>query len=77
MEGVNPQNFIMRGKEMCSLGKESFLERTPPFMGDILWEHLDILQKGNKLYQIISNQLFQLCYIFIMMISTIDYLMTE
>lgn len=47
MEGVNPQNFIMRGKEMCSLGKESFLERTPPFMGDILWEHLDILQKGN------------------------------
>ena len=47
LEGVNTQNFSMRGKEMCALGKESFLERTPSFMGDILWEHLDILQKGN------------------------------
>ncbi len=46
LEGVNPQNFTMRGKDMCALGKESFLARTPPYMGDILWEHLDILQKG-------------------------------
>ena len=46
LEGVNHQNFTMRGKDMCALGKDSFLARTPPFMGDILWEHLDILQKG-------------------------------
>ena len=46
LEGVNQTNFTMRGKDMCALGKESFLARTPPFMGDILWEHLDILQKG-------------------------------
>ena len=25
--------------------KESFLSRAPPFMGDILWAHLEILQK--------------------------------
>ncbi len=31
---------------MCAMGKENFLARTPPFMGDILWEHLEILQKG-------------------------------
>jgi len=46
LEGVSPQSFPMRGKEMCALGKELFLQRTPPFMGDILWEHLDILQRA-------------------------------
>ncbi|XP_023235400.1 protein c-ets-1-A isoform X3 [Centruroides vittatus] len=45
LEGVNPQNFSMKGKDMCALGKDAFLARAPPFMGDILWEHLDILQK--------------------------------
>ncbi|KAG8182679.1 hypothetical protein JTE90_017658, partial [Oedothorax gibbosus] len=35
----------MSGKEMCALPKEAFLARFPPFMGDILFEHLDILQK--------------------------------
>lgn len=33
------------GKEMCSLSKEDFLIRAPPYMGDILWAHLEILQK--------------------------------
>ncbi|KAH7946352.1 hypothetical protein HPB49_023413 [Dermacentor silvarum] len=46
LEGVNMPSFAMKGKDMCALGKESFLTRFPPFMGDILWEHLDILQKG-------------------------------
>ncbi|XP_050035960.1 protein C-ets-1-like isoform X2 [Dermacentor andersoni] len=45
LEGVNMPSFAMKGKDMCALGKESFLTRFPPFMGDILWEHLDILQK--------------------------------
>ncbi len=36
------------GAEMCALSKEEFLARAPPFMGDILWAHLEILQKeGN------------------------------
>ena len=30
---------------MCSLAKEDFLIRAPPYMGDILWAHLEILQK--------------------------------
>ncbi|XP_064471644.1 ETS-like protein pointed isoform X2 [Ornithodoros turicata] len=45
LEGVNMPNFNMKGKDMCALGKDAFLTRAPPFMGDILWEHLDILQK--------------------------------
>ncbi|KFM72159.1 Transforming protein p54/c-ets-1, partial [Stegodyphus mimosarum] len=45
LEGTSLPNFNMSGKEMCSLSKEAFLARSPPFMGDILFEHLDILQK--------------------------------
>lgn len=45
LEGSSLPNFNMSGKEMCALSKESFLARSPPFMGDILLEHLDILQK--------------------------------
>ena len=48
LEGVDTQNFAMEGKEMCAMGKEMFLARTPPFMGDILWEHLDRLLKGKR-----------------------------
>lgn len=36
----------MKGKDICAMGKENFLARAPPFTGDILWEHLEILQKG-------------------------------
>jgi len=46
LEGINASNFTMKGKDMLALGKEVFLARTPAFMGDILWEHLEILLKG-------------------------------
>ena len=36
----------MPGHDLLRLGREAFLDRAPPFMGDILWEHLEILQKG-------------------------------
>lgn len=36
----------MRGRDMVALGRERFLAIAPPFTGDILWEHLEILQKG-------------------------------
>ena len=41
------ENFNLTGKELCGMGREAFLSRAPPFMGDILWEHLEILQKGS------------------------------
>lgn len=34
----------MNGKEMCSLRKDDFCSRAPVFVGDILWEHLQLLQ---------------------------------
>ncbi|RXM94312.1 Protein C-ets-1 [Acipenser ruthenus] len=38
--------FCMNGAMLCALGKERFLELAPDFVGDILWEHLEMLQKG-------------------------------
>jgi hypothetical protein len=46
LEGVSSQPLRLRGSEICAMGKEAFLARVPAFMGDILWEHLDLLQKG-------------------------------
>nr|CAD7461142.1 unnamed protein product [Timema tahoe] len=48
LEGVPLNQFHMRGKDICAMGKEAFLARAPPFMGDILWEHLEILQKVER-----------------------------
>jgi len=38
-------SFKMRGKEMCELSKEEFCKKAPMFVGDILWEHLVLLQQ--------------------------------
>lgn len=38
----------MHGRDLVGLGREGFLEIAPPFTGDILWEHLEILQKGES-----------------------------
>ncbi|KAK1153400.1 protein c-ets-1-B isoform X2 [Acipenser oxyrinchus oxyrinchus] len=40
--------FCMNGAMLCALGKERFLELAPDFVGDILWEHLEMLQKDAK-----------------------------
>lgn len=49
--GAHVDNFVyslaMSGKELCSMGKDQFLTRAPLFMGDILWTHLEILQKDD------------------------------
>ncbi|XP_069470283.1 protein C-ets-1 isoform X2 [Ambystoma mexicanum] len=45
LKGVDFQKFRMSGASLCALGKECFLELAPDFVGDILWEHLEILQK--------------------------------
>ncbi|NXU52229.1 ETS1 protein, partial [Turnix velox] len=52
LKGVDFQKFCMNGAALCALGKECFLELAPDFVGDILWEHLEILQKEEvKPYQ--------------------------
>lgn len=51
LEGVDVHKFHMCGKAMCDMGKEAFIAQTPPYMGDILWEHLDhLLKTKGELY---------------------------
>ena len=47
--GSHIDSFIsslsMSGKELCGMSKQDFITRAPLFMGDILWAHLEILQR--------------------------------
>lgn len=36
------------GLQLCSLAKEQFLKLAPDFVGDIFWEHLDMMRKGEE-----------------------------
>ena len=45
---VNLQRFGMNGQMLCNLGKERFLELAPDFVGDILWEHLELLLRAES-----------------------------
>ena len=51
LHGTHVDNFVyslsMSGKQLVSMGKEQFVSRAPLFMGDILWTHLEILQKDD------------------------------
>lgn len=46
LKNVDFLKFCMNGASLCALGKDRFLDLAPDFVGDILWEHLDMLQKG-------------------------------
>lgn len=46
LKSVDFHKFCMNGASLCALGKERFLDLAPDFVGDILWEHLEMLQKG-------------------------------
>ena len=46
LECIPLHQFRMKGKDICAMGKDAFAARAPAFVGDILWEHLELLQKG-------------------------------
>uniref|UniRef100_A0A3P9M3V5 V-ets avian erythroblastosis virus E26 oncogene homolog 1 n=2 Tax=Oryzias latipes TaxID=8090 RepID=A0A3P9M3V5_ORYLA len=45
LKNVDFDKFVMNGASLCAMGKERFLDLAPDFVGDILWEHLEMLQK--------------------------------
>ena len=48
LENVVRSQFCLSGGRLLQLSRDEFLRRAPPFVGDILYEHLEILQKGNR-----------------------------
>ncbi|XP_014053296.1 protein c-ets-1-B isoform X1 [Salmo salar] len=45
LKSVDLHRFRMAGVSLCALGKECFLDLAPDFVGDILWEHLEMMQR--------------------------------
>lgn len=45
IEGLDVSKFLLTGQQVVSLGKETFLNKTPPYVGDLLWEHLQVMIK--------------------------------
>jgi GA-binding protein transcription factor alpha len=42
---VDTDNFIMTGRQLCSLRHEDFVHYIPNDKGDIFWTHLELLRK--------------------------------
>lgn len=42
----NKPLYARKGKHLCNMGRERFVAEAPPFLGDILWEHLEMMQRG-------------------------------
>ena len=41
-------DFQIPGSEICELDREGFMQRTPSYVGDILYEHLQILKQQSS-----------------------------
>lgn len=48
LKNVDFDKFCINGASLCAMGKDRFLDLAPDFVGDILWEHLEMLQKGKR-----------------------------
>lgn len=57
LEGVQLHSFRLTGKSLLKMGREVFLRLAPDFVGDILWEHLEILQKEVEEQSALGNAL--------------------
>ena len=44
LDAIDMSKFQLPGSQLLSLSKEEFLERAPPFTGDVLYAHLKLLQ---------------------------------
>lgn len=44
LDAIDMSKFQLTGSQLLSLSKEEFLERAPPFTGDVLYAHLKLLQ---------------------------------
>ncbi|XP_064651576.1 GA-binding protein alpha chain-like [Lineus longissimus] len=45
LAGVDIDNFVMTGKELCGLHHDQFIKYIPYDRGDVFWTHLELLRK--------------------------------
>ncbi|KAG7278170.1 hypothetical protein CRUP_002130 [Coryphaenoides rupestris] len=65
--------FEMNGQELCTLGKENFLQLAPDFVGDILWEHLDQMMRESQEKEMASKNLNSVVPSILDWIATSDF----
>jgi len=46
--GTNKPLYARKGRHLCNMGRERFVAEAPPFLGDILWEHLEMMLRGES-----------------------------
>lgn len=44
-DNLNVASLSQPGRNLLASGKEQFLHKAPSYIGDILWEHLELLEK--------------------------------
>ena len=47
---IDKSNWQLSGLQLCALSKEEFLERAPPYTGDVLHSHLNLLKAKGTHY---------------------------
>lgn len=58
LEPLVVENLTMSGDQLCSMSKDEFMTRASSYVGDILWEHLETMQKG-----MLSERCYKVCLI--------------
>ena len=49
LNSIDLSNFKLSGAQLCSLSKEEFVRRSPPYTGDVLFTHFNLLRaRGGK-----------------------------
>lgn len=48
LKSFDVSQFNLTGQQLCSLSKEEFQSRSPPYTGDVLFVHLLILRRGEE-----------------------------
>lgn len=51
LDSIDMSKFQLTGSQLLSLSKEEFLEKAPPFTGDVLYAHLKLLQARSGKYK--------------------------
>lgn len=46
LEHVDRARFLLDGRSLCAMSQQEFLSRTPQYMGDILYAHIQQLRAG-------------------------------
>ena len=51
IDSIDHSNFKLTGAQLCSLSIDEFVKRSPPYTGDIMLSHLNLLRARSSKYK--------------------------